>query len=445
MSRYYNKRLFIISLLKEIIVMKIKFLVVTAILFLTSCSEKDSVQLTSTNSLINTSHLDSLYEEINVEGKSMGIIHIYSNYPDYKWIGDDDEGIACVDDAARATIFYLRNYQSNNDTASLTKAKQLTRLLLFMQSENGFFYNFILEDHSINKTHRNSINIADWWSWRAMWTLSESYKVFKTENVEFSKQILKCLETSVEATKKSFPKVKSVIKIDGMEYPNWLPYETAGDQASILVVALINYLRETGDTSVTSYINDLCDGILLMQKGDSENIPFYAFLSWQNLWHAYGNSQSYALLKALEVLKRNDLKISALNEINSFYDYLIEENYLSSFGIKKVNDAFEFSESKQFSQIAYNFRPIIYACLEAFKLTNDSVYVFKSIEISKWFFGKNIAGTQMYYPSTGRCFDGINSENDVNMNSGAESTIEALLSLQAIEINNVSEELLQFH
>ena len=92
MSRYYNKRLFIISLLKEIIVMKIKFLVVTAILFLTSCSEKDSVQLTSTNSLINTSHLDSLYEEINVEGKSMGIIHIYSNYPDYKWIGDDDEG-----------------------------------------------------------------------------------------------------------------------------------------------------------------------------------------------------------------------------------------------------------------------------------------------------------------------------------------------------------------
>ena len=104
--------------------MKIRLLVVTAILFLSSCSEKDKDQLTSSNSLINTSHLDALYEDITVEGKSMGIIHIYSNYPDYEWIGDDDEGIACIDDAARATIFYLKNYQLNNDIASLTKVKQ---------------------------------------------------------------------------------------------------------------------------------------------------------------------------------------------------------------------------------------------------------------------------------------------------------------------------------
>lgn len=425
--------------------MKIRLLVVTAILFLSSCSEKDKDQLTSSNSLINTSHLDALYEDITVEGKSMGIIHIYSNYPDYEWIGDDDEGIACIDDAARATIFYLKNYQLNNDIASLTKVKQLTEFLLFMQSENGFFYNFIFEDHSINRMHRNSLNIADWWSWRAMWALSEGYKVFKTTNVKFSKQILKCLETSVETTKKSFPKEKTIQKIDGIEFPNWLPYESAGDQASILVVALLNYLTETGDTSVTNYINDLCNGILLMQKGDSTNIPYYTFLSWQGLWHAYGNSQSYALLKAAGVLKRDDFKLAALNEINFFYGYLIKQNYLSSFEIKKVNDGFEFSGRNKFSQIAYNFRPMIYACLEAYELTNDSAYAFKAVEISKWFFGKNIAATQMYYPSTGRCFDGINSDIDVNKNSGAESTIEALLSIQAIETYNISEELLQNH
>jgi len=48
----------------------------------------------------------------------------------------------------------------------------------------------------------------------------------------------------------------------------------------------------------------------------------------------------------------------------------------------------------------------------------------------------------MYDPSSGRCFDGINSETDVNMNSGAESTIEALLSLLAIEMNKVSKSFL---
>ena len=36
----------------------------------------------------------------------------------------------------------------------------------------------------------------------------------------------------------------------------------------------------------------------------------------------------------------------------------------------------------------------------------------------------------MYDPATGRCYDGINSPVDINRNSGAESTIEALLALQ---------------
>jgi len=422
-----------------------KLLFVFVILFLPTCREADEKQDSKVNSLVNTSHLDHLYEEINIDGKSMGIIHIYSDYPDYNWIGDDDEGIACVDDAARAIIFYLRNYQSNNDTASLTKAKQLTRFLLFMQSENGFFYNFIFEDHSINKTHKNSVNEANWWSWRAMWALSEGYKILKDVDTELGKEILSVLFSSVEAAKKSFPKEKLTIEINGIEFPFWLPAETASDQASVLVLALLNYIEETEDTSVIKILNNLCDGILLMQKGDSLKIPYFAFLSWQNIWHAYGNSQSYALLKASKVLNRIDLRTAALNEINFFYDYLVKQNYLSSFEIEKADDSFKFSKKNKYSQIAYNFRPMIFASLEAFELTGDSSYVLESIEIAKWFWGNNIAEIQMYNPSTGRCFDGINSGNDINMNSGAESTIEALLSLSAIEKYNISKRLVDSH
>ncbi len=81
-----------------------------------------------------------------------------------------------------------------------------------------------------------------------------------------------------------------------------------------------------------------------MQKGDSLKVPFYAFLSWQNVWHAYGNSQSYALLKASKILERADLKTAALNEINFFYDYLLGKNLLSSFVIGKDDDSFKFSK-----------------------------------------------------------------------------------------------------
>ena len=45
----------------------------------------------------------------------------------------------------------------------------------------------------------------------------------------------------------------------------------------------------------------------------------------------------------------------------------------------------------------------------------------------------------MYDPETGRCFDGIGPEKEVNMNSGAESTIEALLILQAIQNHPIAD------
>ncbi|MCH8328581.1 MAG: hypothetical protein IID15_08690 [Candidatus Marinimicrobia bacterium] len=47
-----------------------------------------------------------------------------------------------------------------------------------------------------------------------------------------------------------------------------------------------------------------------------------------------------------------------------------------------------------------------------------------------WFQGDNLANRAMYDPQTGRCYDGINSPDELNLNSGAESTIEALLALQ---------------
>ena len=44
----------------------------------------------------------------------------------------------------------------------------------------------------------------------------------------------------------------------------------------------------------------------------------------------------------------------------------------------------------------------------------------------------------MYDPETGRCFDGILSETEINKNSGAESTIEALYAILEIEANPVA-------
>ncbi len=39
----------------------------------------------------------------------------------------------------------------------------------------------------------------------------------------------------------------------------------------------------------------------------------------------------------------------------------------------------------------------------------------------------------MYDSTTGRCYDAISTGNQVNLNSGAESTIEALLTMQRVQ------------
>ncbi len=401
---------------------------------------KDKIEFCSQGnlSLVNSSHLDNLYEEIEIGRKRMAIIHIYSDYPDYKWIEAKGEGIACIDDVARAAIFYSMHYKTTGDKKYLRKVKLLNEFILHMQAENGYFFNFIEDTYAINKTYKTSVAQPDWWSWRAAWALSETYKLFLKNDIKFSNRILRSLNKLFKAIKKNLPVEKKLKNIGGFEKPSWLQAETGADQTSILVLALVNYIEIKKDPLLFAYLKDLCEGIILMQEGDKETFPHAAFMSWENIWHAYGNSQSYALLKAYRLTHNEKYITAALSEINNFYPYLIEEKFLNYFSIKKNNGNVVIDERKQFSQIAYGIRPMIFASLEAAMITGEKSYAELAGKISLWFFGKNLAGEKIFDVKTGICYDGINSEKDLNKNSGAESTIEALLSLSALEQNKTS-------
>ena len=98
----------------------------------------------------------------------MAITHIYSEYPRYEWVDASGEGIAAVDDAARAALVYLTDYESTGDTASLDKARRLLNFVLYMQAEDGQFYNFILDRvGTINQTGNTSFKSSGWWATRS--------------------------------------------------------------------------------------------------------------------------------------------------------------------------------------------------------------------------------------------------------------------------------------
>ncbi|MGE5431829.1 MAG: hypothetical protein ACM3QX_12180 [Syntrophomonadaceae bacterium] len=382
-------------------------------------------------SIVNTQHLDHLYEKITVDGKDMAIIHIYAEAPEYNWTEAKGEGIACVDDVARAAIFYLRYFNVTNNAAHLIRTKLLYEFLFYMQAENGLFYNFINKDFSINKEGSNSKPLANWWSWRALWAMGEAYKYFYEKDKDFSLRLQNSLAKGFASIKDFISLYPKKTEVKGFRLPTWLPYKYASDQAAVLLMALNPFYQVSKDTIVRHYIEDLSAGIILMQAGDSASFPYGAYLSWENTWHAWGANQPEAILISADALKSREYENSAKLAVDHFYDFLIKKNYLNEFTV--VNNTSE--NMSQFPQIAYGINPMVSACLQAAKVFNDPSYSEKGAKIACWLLGQNAAGKAMYDAKTGRGYDGIVSEDKVNYNSGAESTIEALMALLAVEAN----------
>ena len=410
---------------------KNKYIVFTTIIFLciASCTKNNEAKTTFTNS-INLDHFNHLYKEIELNGKAVGIVHIYSEYPHYDFEIEPNEGFTCVDDVARAIVMLSKYLEENeNDIDVLNKMKLLTEFVLQMQNDNGYFNNFIWNDLSINKTYKTSVAELNWWSFRALWGLESAYDHLSKTDKDLANRIAAASEKLLVNIKKDISINNLEVEIvETIEVPTWLPQKYASDQSALLILGLLKNYERTADNDVKSLLDVLAKGIMVMQKGDAENYPYGAFMSWQNLWHAWGNSQSYALLKVGQKFNNQEYIDSALREIDNFYPYLLKNGFAEAFWIQKTSDN-EYQEIKRnsYPQITYGLRPMIWATAEAYNYSKNDKYLELSKELKSWLSGNNDAKAVMYNLATGICFDGIKSKEEVSRNSGAESTIESLL------------------
>lgn len=403
----------------------LNFVLFFFILLLVSCK--------TSSRLVNTSHLEHLYEEINVENKALGTIWIYCESPDFNLVADSDEGFTCVDDVARALIVYCREMRIHPSRVNLHKIKTLANFLIHMKSENGYFYNFMFHDGSINKLHQNSVPIAAFWTWRAYWAFSEVLLVDHEELVELHSQcdsIMKGVEGKISSLCDDHQKS---INFDGINM-NGCIGKIGSDQMAEMLKGLSNRYLSKPSPELHQLIQSIGGMILTTQNGNVEQVPHFAFLSWQNYWHAWGNSQAYALLMAGQAVHNQTFISSALLEVDHFYRFCLDQKYIAGFKLIKGTDGkLQMMENQKYSQIAYGISPMILATIEAWNITHDRKYATLALDLASWFFGNNEANVKAYDSQSGRCIDGITSKEDHNKNSGAESTIECLLSMQAVE------------
>jgi hypothetical protein len=406
--------------------------IIVMLLFMSNCVSTNNENTNEWG--LNLTHLNHLYDDHKLKDDiEIGSIAIYADYPDYNKVSAAGEGFSCIDDVARA-IVVLADVDLLKEEEAMRKFEALIRFILHLQSANGYFYNFLNDDLSINRQGQTSENRADWWSWRALWALEAAYPFVKENNPDLAKQMQVSIDKLLAVITVDFAELNEEVKyLEGIPVATWLPGGSAADQAAVLILGLDLHYRRTEKESTKILMDKLARGIVLMQHGDENQWPHAALFSWKNIWHAYGNVQAYALLKLYETSNNEAYKEAALRELDHFYEYSLETDFINYFKAEKSDSAFQIKEFERFAQIAYGFRPMVFACLEAYKQTGREIYVDKAIAIAAWLYGNNDADIHMYDPSTGRCFDGLNKNGEINKNSGAESTLEALLILSAFK------------
>ena len=88
----------------------------------------------------------------------------------------------------------------------------------------------------------------------------------------------------------------------------------------------------------------------------------------------------------------------------------------------------EGSEKARFDQQPVEACATVSACLEVYRLTEETLWYEEAQRVFRWFLGKNDLQVPLYDPKTGGCRDGLHPDR-VNENQGAESTLSFLMAL----------------
>jgi hypothetical protein len=378
--------------------------------------------------LINLGHLQWLTEIVEWDGQPVALVHIYSEAPDYGWVDASGEGIAAVDDVARAALVYLAFYERTGDALALELARYALNFVRHLQAEDGEYYNFVFDRQgSINTEGRTSYKTWGWWAARGQWALAAGYRVFFELDPAYAEELQVAYRRGEEALRRAIGPVGAYNELHGVQTPAWL-IKNGSDVSALALLGLAEYYQAEPNSRTRQLITNLANGVAAYQLGGPGDYPYAAHpsvISSTALWHAWGSHQVHALALAGQLLDREDWTESARREADTFYVRLLATDL--------INDMLPLPNRR--GQIAYGAQVMTSGFWALYQATGEEKYARYAGLTASWYLGNNMAGVQMYDPETGRCFDGIDGPTPyrVNRNAGAESTIEALYALLQVE------------
>jgi len=290
------------------------------------------------------------------------------------------EGVACVDDAARAIALLHRLWVTTGNESLKRWAEGLRDFVLWMHAGDGLWHNFILDwDGARNADGPTSAPGINFWQARAMLALAET----ATASCDDGARHL--LTQALDAADLQSP--------------------PPSDVRSVHALTLLALLERALDRRLAGRLEAWCEELAACRRDTLMNSPDE--LGRPHLW---GHVQEAVLADASVVLKRPDLLTVAETSANDVFAEVIE----SGFDLAHVT--------------SYDVESAVFVMDRLAAVTGEERYSDLAQKGRRWFDGRNPAGTAVYDRTSGRVADGID-HGRLSNRSGAEANVTACLAL----------------
>lgn len=319
--------------------------------------------------------LARLTRRLPVAGRRAVALSVYANDDDDGLAARDRgfEGVACVDDAARAVVLLLDLFRDTGDRRLGEWATGLIDFLLYMQLADGRFHNFIRDwEGSINTDGPTSYAGGTFWQARAVRALAKAHLVLRDPRVALPLARGFAFATENPAP----PDVRTIQVLAALD---------------LMRLGLTPVLRETLERWCDE-IADCRDGEVLLNS-PGEPAP-----------HLWGHVQEGVLAEAAPLLDRPDLLAVARQSAHALLVPQIE----SAFPERLVQP--------------YGVAAAVYAMDRLYQAIGEGAYARWRDQARAWFDGRNTASLPVYDRLNGRVSDGID-DGRLNPHSGAEANI----------------------
>jgi hypothetical protein len=419
--------------------------------------------------LTNLAHLDFLTTTVTPPSQpghttyglagapAVGVLWVYANHlaaGGYQVTGGGTynpaantygQGAYDADDISRAAVVYLQHWMLFGDRHSRDEAYQLLRGLTYLQTASGpNAGNVVLwmqPDGTLNPTPtpadapNPSDSGASYWLARTIWALGTGYADFRATDPSFASFLQQRLDLAVAALDgEVLTSYGHYQMVNGIRTPAWL-IVGAADASSEAVLGLAAYVGAGGGGGgggggvARAALAQLATGIAAMGSGTADTWPYGAILpsaTSRSEWHAWAAQMPGALAAAATVLHQPQLLGAAVADAAVFTPHLLTATGPDNLWGPAPVDG---------SQIAYGAGARALGLLAVATAAHSSGLRQLAGIAAGWFFGQNLADVATYDPATGATDDGVNPDGSLNLNSGAESTIFGLLTMEALDAN----------